>query len=82
MNWFLSHKQKTGQRIAMSLYFELQTLEETAFLDVKSDLDLHDLEKLVELCDFFLFVYSSEILQSEYCRKGKYHCNHRDNSNL
>ena len=71
MNWFLSHKQKTGQRIAMSLYLELQTLGETAFLDVKSDLDLHDLEKLVELCDFFLFVYSKKIFLSEYCRKGK-----------
>ena len=70
MNWFLSHKQKTGQRIALSLYLELKELGETAFLDVKSDLDLHDLETIVELCDFFLFVYSNEIFQSEYCIKG------------
>ena len=70
MNWFLSHRQITGQRIALSLYLELTKIGETAFLDVKCDLDLHDLEKLVELCDFFVFIYSDGIFASEYCRKG------------
>ena len=71
MNWFLSHRQVTGQRIALALYLELKELGETAFLDVKCALDLHDLEKLVKLCDIFVFIYSDGILQSEYCRKGK-----------
>ena len=71
MNWFLSHKQLTGQRIAFALYSELTKLGETAFLDVKADLDLHDLEKIVQLCDFFAFIYSDGIFNSEYCRKGK-----------
>jgi hypothetical protein len=70
MNWFLSHKQLTGQRIALSLFQELGKLGESAFLDVKCELDLHNLEKLVELCDFFVFIYSDGVLDSEYCRKG------------
>lgn len=70
MNWFLSHRQLTGQRIALSLFLELKELGETCFLDVKAELDLHNLEKLVELCDFFVFIYSDGIFSSEYCRKG------------
>lgn len=71
MNWFLSHRQTTGQRIALSLYLELTKFGETAFLDVKAELDLHDLEKIVELCDFFVFIYSNGIFDSEFCRKGE-----------
>ena len=70
MNWFLSHKQVTGQRIALSLFLELEKLGESAFLDVKCELDLHNLEKLVEFCDWFVFIYSDGIFDSEYCRKG------------
>ena len=70
MNWFLSHKQSTGQRIALSLYQELVTLQETSFLDVKSEFDLHDLKKLVKLCDCFVFIYSDGIFESGFCRKG------------
>ena len=70
MNWFLSHRQVTGQRIALSLYQELKELGETAFLDIKCDLDLHNLENLVALCDFFVFIYSDGIFESEYCRNG------------
>ena len=70
MNWFLSHRQVTGQRIALNLYLELNKLGETAFLDIKSDCDLHNLEQLVKLCDFFVFVYSDGILGSQYCRRG------------
>ena len=70
MGWFLSHKQRTGQRISLSLYLELTKIGETAFLDVKAELDLHDLEKIVQLCDFFVFIYSDGIFDSEYCRNG------------
>ena len=70
MNWFLSHKQKTGQRISLSLHSELIKIGETAFLDVKTELELHDLEKIVQLCDFFVFIYSDGIFDSEYCRNG------------
>jgi hypothetical protein len=72
MNWFLSHKQATGQHIALPLFSELQKLGDTAFLDIKAEFDLHDLEKIVDLCDFFLFILTQDILKSEYCRKGIY----------
>ena len=71
MNWFLSHRQLTGQRIAFGLHSELKELGETVFLDVKADLDLHDLEKIVQLCEFFVFIYSDGIFGSEYCRNGE-----------
>ena len=71
MNWFLSHRQVTGQRIALSLYQELEKLQETAFLDIKCVLDLHDLEKLVELCKYFVFIYSEGMFTSEWCRRGE-----------
>ena len=71
MNWFLSHRQITGQRIAHSLYSELTKIGETVFLDVKTELNLHDLKKIVKLCDFFVFIYSDGVFNSQYCRKGR-----------
>ena len=70
MNWFLSHRQLTGQRMAMSLYHELEKMGDSAFLDVKCEFDLHDLKTLVELCEYFVFIYSEGIFASEYCRLG------------
>ena len=71
MNWFLSHRQITGQRIALSLFQELKTIDESAFLDVKTELDLHDLEKIIDVCEYFVFIYSDGILGSEYCYTGE-----------
>lgn len=70
INWFLSHRQKTGQGIALALFHELKSLGDTAFLDIKTEFDLHNLEKCVELSDYFLFILSEGIFESEYCFKG------------
>lgn len=70
MKWFLSHRQSTGQQIALPLYLKLTGLGETAFLDIDTEFDLHDLEKIVELADIFCFIMSPGIFESDYCRKG------------
>jgi hypothetical protein len=60
----------TGQGVVLPLYLELEKIGETAFLDIKTEFDLHDLEKLVEKAEFFLLLLTDTIFKSEYCRKG------------
>jgi hypothetical protein len=70
LNWFLSHRQISGQGIALGLFQELSKRNETVFLDIRSEFDLHDLEKCVELSDYFVLVLSEGIFNSPYCLKG------------
>jgi hypothetical protein len=70
-NWFLSHKQSTGQGIVLPLFLEMEKIGETAFLDIKAEFELHDLEKLVKKTKYFVFLLTPEIFTSEYCKKGK-----------
>ena len=70
INWFISYKQETGQDIALPLCIKLKSLGESVFLDIDTEFDLHDLEKIIENADFFCFVLSKDIFKSEYCRRG------------
>ena len=70
LDWFLSHKQSTGQQIALPIYLELKEYENTAFLDIKAEFDLHDLEKLVERAKYYLLILTPDIFKSGFCLKG------------
>jgi hypothetical protein len=70
VTWFLSHKQATGQAIALPLFLKLKEFGDAAFLDIASEFDLHDLEKIVELTSYFIFILSPGIFTSDFCRKG------------
>ena len=72
MSWFLSHRQATGQYMAMALYQELSMINESAFLDVKCRFDLHELQKLVANCEWFILFYSGGLISSQFCHQGKY----------
>jgi len=65
---FLSHKQSTGQGIALPLQQRLkEVLGLKVFLDVQSDFELHDLNKLIDQTKLFVFIYTEGILDSQYC---------------
>ncbi len=70
LDWFISHRQKTGQGIAHSMYHELEKIGEKSFLDVQSKFDLHDLQALVKISEFFIIVLTEGIFESEFCLKG------------
>lgn len=71
---FLSHRQKTGQGIALALYNELQrraSTENKVFLDVKAQFTLHDLELLVSHTKLFVFIVTKGIFtESAFCFIG------------
>jgi hypothetical protein len=69
---FLSHRQATGQGIAMLIRGELLKLSPKLqiFLDVKAEFELHDLLKIVEKTKLFVFILTDGIWNSEYCLKG------------
>ncbi len=71
MGFFLSHRQSTGREIALPLFSELEKLGATAFLDIKAEFEMHGLNKLVALCDYFVFIMMDDIFNSQYCLKGK-----------
>jgi hypothetical protein len=68
---FLSHRQITGQGIAMALRFELARLDAKLqiFLDVKAEFELHNLPLIVEKSKLFVFILTEGIFASEYCLK-------------
>jgi hypothetical protein len=68
---FLSHRQITGQGIAMALRFELRSLNSQLqiFLDVKAEFELHNLPLIVEKSKLFVFILTEGIFASEYCLK-------------
>jgi hypothetical protein len=68
---FLSHRQVTGQGIAMALRLELRSLNSQLqiFLDVKAEFDLHNLPLIVEKSKLFVFILTEGIFASEYCLK-------------
>jgi len=63
---FLSHRQKTGQGIALTLWSELKNSHKV-FLDVKSSFELHDLPTIVEKTKLFIFIITEGIFDSKYC---------------
>jgi hypothetical protein len=68
---FLSHRQVTGQGIAMALRLELRSLNSQLqiFLDVKAEFELHNLSLIVEKSKLFVFILTEGIFASEYCFK-------------
>jgi kelch-like protein 20 len=68
---FLSHRQITGQGIAMALRLELNKLDPKLqiFLDVKTEFELHNLPLIVEKTKLFVFILTEGIFASEYCLK-------------
>jgi len=65
---FLSHKQATGQGIAHTLYISLtEKYKKKVFLDVRTEFDIHNLQKLIEKTKFFIFIMTEGILDSYYC---------------
>jgi kelch-like protein 20 len=68
---FLSHRQITGQGIAMALRLELNKLDPKLqiFLDVKAEFELHNLPLIVEKSKLFVFILTEGIFASEYCLK-------------
>ena len=66
---FLSHRQLTGQKIALSLHTELKGRYKV-FLDVKTKFVLHDLEKLVGQTRLFVFILTEGIFASTFCFLG------------
>jgi hypothetical protein len=71
---FLSHRQVTGQGIAMVLREGILKKDQTkqVFLDVKAEFDLHDLPKIVEKTRLFIFILTEGIFDSQYCLNGVY----------
>jgi len=63
----LSHRQKTGQQVALPLYLTLSNLGYKVFLDTHAEFELHDLKRLVSNTTLFVFVLSEGILDSEFC---------------
>jgi hypothetical protein len=69
---FLSHRQLTGQKIALALFEQLTSKHhKKVFLDVRVDFDLHNLERLVEETKNFVFILSEGIFDSKYCLQGE-----------
>ena len=70
---FLSHRQATGQGIAMVLHGGLLKTIPTLqiFLDVKSEFELSHLPELVDKTKLFIFILTENIFASEYCYAGK-----------
>jgi hypothetical protein len=68
---FLSHRQVTGQGIAMALRLEIRNLNPRLqiFLDVKAEFELHNLPLIVEKSKLFVFILTEGIFASEYCLK-------------
>jgi hypothetical protein len=69
---FLSHRQLTGQGVAMALRLELTKMDPNLqiFLDVKAEFELHNLPKIVEKTKVFVFILTEKIFDSEYCLEG------------
>ncbi len=68
---FLSHRQATAQGMALSLQRELKA-SMSVFLDVQTEFDLHDLNKLVLNTRLFVFILSEGIFQSDWCYEGSF----------
>ena len=66
----MSHRQSTAQGIAFALYHELVSLKEDVFLDIRAEFDLHDLEKIVSMSKYFVFILSKDFWISDYCYQG------------
>eukprot|EP00027_Filamoeba_sp_ATCC50430_P007122 CAMPEP_0168542912 /NCGR_PEP_ID=MMETSP0413-20121227/1597_1 /TAXON_ID=136452 /ORGANISM="Filamoeba nolandi, Strain NC-AS-23-1" /LENGTH=600 /DNA_ID=CAMNT_0008572813 /DNA_START=20 /DNA_END=1822 /DNA_ORIENTATION=- len=66
---FLSHKRTTAQVIAGRLYEGLTKAGFNVFLDSEAKFKLHDLEKIVQQTDLFVFILSSGIFESVWCLK-------------
>eukprot|EP00027_Filamoeba_sp_ATCC50430_P003950 CAMPEP_0168557112 /NCGR_PEP_ID=MMETSP0413-20121227/9243_1 /TAXON_ID=136452 /ORGANISM="Filamoeba nolandi, Strain NC-AS-23-1" /LENGTH=603 /DNA_ID=CAMNT_0008588105 /DNA_START=18 /DNA_END=1829 /DNA_ORIENTATION=- len=65
---FLSHKQSTGQGIALSLYNELTNkFKLNPFLDVKAKFNLHDLVQIVQNTKLFVMIITDGIFDSYWC---------------
>jgi hypothetical protein len=69
---FLSHRQLTGQGIALSLKEGIlkKDPKKQVFLDVHAEFDLHDLPTIVAKTKLFVFILSEGIFDSQYCLKG------------
>ena len=67
----MSHKQTTGQGIALALYQSLRQKDINVFLDVRAEFDLHDLSQLVSQTKLFIFILTDGIFESQWCFKGK-----------
>ena len=63
--WF-SHKRSTGQGIAGRLFEGLKD-KYKIFLDSEAKFKIHDLKKIVEHTDTFIFILTNGILLSRWC---------------
>mmetsp|Transcript_21695 Transcript_21695/g.30354 ORF Transcript_21695/g.30354 Transcript_21695/m.30354 type:complete len:505 (-) Transcript_21695:50-1564(-) len=64
---FLSHKQSTGQGIALALYRKFTKMQKKVFLDIKAQFNLHDLKKIVAETKLFVFIATEGIFDSFWC---------------
>jgi len=63
---FFSHRQATGQKIALPLYLALCG-KHKCFLDVQTEFDLHNLPLIVKNTKNFVLILSEGIFSSVYC---------------
>ena len=67
----MSHKQTTGQGIALALYQTLKyNYKFKVFIDVQANFDLHDLDKVVTNTLVFVFIITPGIFDSYWCLQG------------
>jgi hypothetical protein len=67
---FFSHRQKSGQAIALVLQTSLKSRSLEGFLDVQAEFDLHDLRLIVKETKLFVFIVTDGIFSSPWCLKG------------
>lgn len=66
---FLSHKQQTGDKLALLLYNKLEEWELKPFLDSKQpSMSLQNLEQLVQKSRIFLLIITGEVTESNFVR--------------
>ena len=68
---FLSHVQSTAQDLAVLLWSNLdKEFPGRIFLDVQTDFDIHDLDKIVSKTNLFVLIVSNGLFGRPWCKKG------------
>ena len=65
-DWYLSHKQSSGEGLALPLFLEMEKLGEATFLDFQAEGKL----ELIECSTFFVLLLTPEIFDSERNKEG------------
>ena len=67
----MSHYQATAQDLAVLLWLNLdKEFPARIFLDIQTDFNIHDLDKIVSKTKLFVLIVSNGVFGREWCIKG------------